>query len=168
MNVSNLANELGPRDPEAVSRFVERFAAVLSDAGVPRMPARVFAALLATDSGGLTAAELGEQLRASPAAISGAVRYLIPLNLVGRERAPGSRRDLYRVQDDVWYESAVRREQQMKRWEDRLREGVATLGAGTPAGRRLGETLAFIEFVQGELPGILERWRGLRRTHVRR
>ena len=55
----------------------------------------------------------------------------------------------------------------MKRWEDRLREGVATLGAGTPAGRRLGDTLAFIEFVQGELPAILERWRGLRRTHVR-
>jgi DNA-binding transcriptional regulator GbsR (MarR family) len=123
VKLSNLANELEPRDPEAVSRFVERFAAVLSDAGVPRMPARVFAALLATDSGRLTAAELAEQLRASPAAISGAVRYLIPLNLVSREREPGSRRDHYRVHDDVWYESVAHRERVMALWESRLREG---------------------------------------------
>ena len=41
------------------------------------MPARVFSALLATDSGRLTAAELAERLQISPAAVSGAVRYLI-------------------------------------------------------------------------------------------
>ena len=41
-----------------------------------RMPARVFAALLASDDGALTSAELGEQLQVSPAAVSGAVRYL--------------------------------------------------------------------------------------------
>jgi predicted transcriptional regulator len=162
VNLSNLANDIEDRDPEAVSRFVERFAAVLSDAGVPRMPARVFAALLATDSGRLTAAELAGQLRASPAAISGAVRYLIPLNLVSREREPGSRRDHYRVHDDVWYESVANRERVMALWESRLREGVAALGPGTPAGRRLGETLAFIEFIQAELPAVLERWRARR------
>ena len=49
------------RDPAAVARFVERFASVLVEAGIPRMPARVFSALLATDSGRLTAAELSEQ-----------------------------------------------------------------------------------------------------------
>ena len=55
------------RDPEAVSRFVEHFAAQLVEAGLPRMPARVFAALLASDTGVMTSAELGEQLRVSPA-----------------------------------------------------------------------------------------------------
>ncbi|HEY7015122.1 MAG TPA: hypothetical protein VH480_20330, partial [Streptosporangiaceae bacterium] len=60
--------EGGPeRNGTEVSRFVERFAAVLTEAGIPRMPARVFAALLATDSGRLTAAELAAQLQASPA-----------------------------------------------------------------------------------------------------
>ena len=147
------------RDPEAVSRFVERFAGVLAEAGIPRMPARVFAVLLATDSGRLTAAELAARLQASPAAISGAVRYLTPLNLVSRERQPGSRRDHYRVHDDVWYENLAHRERVMEMWEGRLREGVEVLGAGTPAGRRLAETLAFIEFVQDELPAVLERWR---------
>ena len=74
------------RDPAVVSRFVERFAQVFVEAGMPRIASRIFVALVATDSGRLTAAELAEQLRASPAAISGGVRYLIQVDLVSRER----------------------------------------------------------------------------------
>ena len=51
------------------------------------MPARVFAALLASDSGRLTSAELSALLKVSPAAVSGAVRYLAQVNLVSREGA---------------------------------------------------------------------------------
>ena len=87
---------------QAVSRFVERFAMTLEESGVPRMPARVFVTLLATDSGALTAAELAERLQVSPAAILGAVRYLIQVDLITRERDPGSRRDRYQVFDDAW------------------------------------------------------------------
>ena len=147
------------RDPEAVSRFVEGFAAQLVEAGVPRMPARVFAALLASDVGTLTSAELGEQLRISPAAVSGAVRYLAQVHLVLREREPGSRRERYRVQGDQWYEALTNREAIIKRWEDSLREGVVSLGADTPAGLRLAETLAFFEFIEAEVEGMMNRWR---------
>jgi predicted transcriptional regulator len=146
------------RDPEAVSRFIERFAAMMVEAGVPRMPARIFVALLSSDSGRRTAAELGELLHVSPAGISGAVRYLVQLNLVVREREPGSRRDHYRVHDDAWYESAVRREQLLARWTVGVREGVAALGPDTPAGARLTETLAFFEFLEREMPALLARW----------
>jgi DNA-binding transcriptional regulator GbsR (MarR family) len=147
------------RDPAAVSRFIERFAAVMIEAGVPRMPARVFAALLSADSGRLTAAELSEQLQVSPAAISGAIRYLAQVDLAGREHEPGSRRDYYRVRDDLWYEASIHREQVLTRWADCAREGVEVLGEQTPAGRRMAETLDFFEFVQGELPALLKRWR---------
>ncbi|MFI1533631.1 GbsR/MarR family transcriptional regulator [Streptomyces anandii] len=147
------------RDPEAVSRFVEHFAAQLVEAGVPRMPARVFAALLASDSGTLTSAELGERLRISPAAVSGAVRYLAQVHMVSREREPGSRRERYRVHGDQWYEALTSREAIIKRWEHALREGVESLGAATPAGRRLAETLAFFEFVDTEVAEMMNRWR---------
>ncbi|MDH6580551.1 DNA-binding transcriptional regulator GbsR (MarR family) [Kitasatospora sp. MAP5-34] len=150
------------RDEAAVLTFVERFAGVLADTGFARMPARVFAALLATDSGRLTAAELAENLQISPAAVSGAVRYLVQLNLVGREREPGSRRDRYRVHDDVWYEAAMRRDQMLVRWEGSLREGVTVLGADSPAGARMAESLAFFEFLRGELPALLARWHAQR------
>ncbi|MPY63129.1 GbsR/MarR family transcriptional regulator [Streptomyces spongiae] len=153
------------RDPEAVSRFVERFAAQLVEAGMPRMPARVFAALLASDTGGLSSAELGEQLQISPAAVSGAVRYLSQQHMVSREREPGSRRDIYRMHSDQWYEVLANRDGVIKRWEDSLREGVDNLGAATPAGRRIAETLAFFEFVEVEYAGLMERWR-IRRAEL--
>ena len=79
---------------------------MLVDGGVPRMPARAFAALLATDTGRLTAAELAEALQVSPAAVSGAVRYLTQTQPGRRAtREPGSRRDVYRLGDDLWYEA---------------------------------------------------------------
>src|SRR5512147_2505263 len=147
------------RDPEPVSRFVERFAAQLVEAGVPRMPARVFAALLASNTGTLTSAELSDQLRISPAAVSGAVRYLAQVHLVSREREPGSRRERYRVHIDQWYEALTSREAIIKRWEEALREGVTSLGEDTPAGRRLAETLEFFEFIEKDVTGMMERWR---------
>ncbi|WP_055492113.1 GbsR/MarR family transcriptional regulator [Streptomyces sp. TP-A0356] len=150
------------RDPEAVSKFVESFAAQLVEAGMQRMPARVFAALLSSDSGSLTSAELGEQLQVSPAAVSGAVRYLAQQHMVAREREPGSRRERYRVHSNQWYEALTNRDAVIKRWEHALCEGVDSLGAATPAGRRLAETLAFFEFMDGEIARMMERWRAHR------
>jgi DNA-binding transcriptional regulator GbsR (MarR family) len=157
--VSGAAARGSARRGDSVARFVERFAGNLEEAGFPRMPARVFVSLLATDSGSLTAAELAERLQASPAAISGAVRYLAQIGLVGREREPGSRRDRYHVYDDAWYEAIARRERLLQRWEETAREGVSALGADSPAGARMAETRAFFEFLSGEMPGVLERWR---------
>ena len=149
----------GPlRNGEAVSRFIEHFAAVLTEAGIPRMPARVFAALLATDSGRLTAAELAALLQASPAAVSGGVRYLIGVGMVRREGEPGSRRHHYRVPDNVWDEVIRIRDRLMTRWTAVLREGIGLLGADTPAGVRLTESVQYFEFVSAELPRVVARW----------
>ena len=147
------------RDDQAVTRFVERFATTLEESGVPRMPARVFVTLLATEAGALTAAELAERLQVSPAAMSGAVRYLFLVDLITRERDPGSRRDRYRVFDDAWYEATVRRERLLMRWEDSAREGAAALGPDTPAGARMVETVAFFQFLRREMAALQERWR---------
>lgn len=150
------------RDPVAVSRFVEQFAASLADAGLQRMAARVFAALYATDSGRLTAAELAETLQVSPAAISGAVHYLLQFNMIRREREPGSRRDSYVVDSETWFTVLVNRDQTMLRWEASARQGVEALGAGTPAGERMAETYEFFAFLRAELTGLLERWQKYR------
>ncbi|MFF3766155.1 GbsR/MarR family transcriptional regulator [Streptomyces sp. NPDC001922] len=147
------------RDEDAVSRFVERFAAELTGAGMQRMAARVFAALLASDSGSLTSAELAERLQISPAAVSGAISYLTQVNMVGREREPGSRRDRYRLHNELWYETFTHRNQVVTRWEKTLREGAASLGPDSPAGARVAETAEFFEFLQSELTGIMDRWR---------
>ncbi|MBO0773171.1 MAG: MarR family transcriptional regulator [Actinobacteria bacterium] len=160
--------EPAKRDEQAIGQFIERFAAILVQAGFAPMAARVFVALLATDAGALTASDLSALLAASPAAISGAVRYLAQLGLITREREPGSRRDVYRVRDDVWTEVSARQDQVLDRWADAAREGIRLLGRQTPAGERMAESLDFLEFVQGERPAMMARWREHRRQQRER
>ncbi len=153
------------RDEQAVGPFIERFASVLVEAGVPPMPARVFSALLVTDSGRLTAAELTELLGASPAAISGAVRYLEQVGMIGRQREPGSRRDVYLLRNDLWYEISLSRDRLLEHWASAARDGTEILGRQTPAGRRLADSHDFFVFLQQELPALLQRWRARQAQH---
>jgi predicted transcriptional regulator len=146
-------------DLQQAGDFVERFAAAMVASGIPRMPARVFALLLSRDDGSATSAELAAALKASPAAISGAVRYLIQLHLITKAHRPGERRDIYRLFSDHWYEMVGNREHELKQWATLSREGVDVVGPGTHAGRRLEETARFFEFLMDEMPGVLDRWR---------
>ncbi|MFK4090823.1 GbsR/MarR family transcriptional regulator [Kribbella sp. NPDC020789] len=146
------------RDEEAVKRYAEQFGNLLADTGWPRMAGRVFAAILASEEGRMTAAELSEQLQASPAAVSGAVNYLLQLRLASREREPGSRRDVYVVQDDFWYQTMMTEDQSLVRWSASLRNVLEVSGEGTPAHRRVRLSLAFIDFISSEVKGLSERW----------
>ena len=67
------------------------------------MPSRIFAALMVKEDGRMTSAELIEQLSVSPAAVSGAVRYLAQMGLIRRERERGGRKDVFVVMDDAWH-----------------------------------------------------------------
>ncbi|MGF3200219.1 GbsR/MarR family transcriptional regulator [Streptomyces diastaticus] len=149
-------------DEERLSLFVERFAADMVEAGMPRMAARVFGALLSSPEGVLTSAQLSGQLRISPAAVSGAIGYLVGITLVRREREPGSRRDRYRLHPDQWYEALTSRDARLVRWSDTVRDGIAMLGPGTPPARRMAETLEFFDFMRREMESLLSRWRAHR------
>jgi MarR family len=141
---------------------------MLTDAGFPRMPARVFVALLCTDSGRLTASELATAVQGSAGAVSGAVRYLVSIGLVDREHLPGSRKDLFRVRPDAWHAALVRRDAMVHRFTSTLADGVAALGPDTPAGQRLAETRDFFAFWQREMPALLERWEAHRSGSIER
>jgi DNA-binding transcriptional regulator GbsR (MarR family) len=149
---------MGARDEEAVAAYLERFASVLVAAGIPGMAARVLAALHVTDEGRLSAAELGQTLQISPAAVSGAVRYLAGIGLVHKERVPGSRRDYYRMPPNVWEEVVRMQSQVLARWSKMLTEGIDVVGADTPAGERMAEYAAFFEFINREFPDLFARW----------
>jgi predicted transcriptional regulator len=149
----------GERDPAAVRAFIERFTGLLTQAGFPRTPARIFVALLTSDSSSLTAAELGDLLQTSPASVSGGVRYLIQVGLVTAQGEPGSRRQHYQMPADVWDEIVRLRNRQFTRWAGELRDGVDALGVSSPAGARLAETVHYFEFLSAEMSSLLSRWR---------
>ena len=144
---------------EAISQFVERFASVLTNSGVPSMSARVMGRMLVSPNGTLTAAELAEALKISQPAVSGAVRQLLQVGFISRERLPGSRKDHYRIRDDVFTVIFQRRNDAIVEWETSARSGVDLFGPDTEVGRRLAEAADFFAFLHTDLAKMLDHWR---------
>ncbi len=128
------------------------------------MPSRVFSALLVSERGSLTAAELATTLQASPAGISGAVNYLIRVGLIRRSRELGSRRDVFSVDGDQWLSTFTSETRSLRMLIESLQAGVRSVGSRTAAGARLQETVDFFEFLATELASMLERWKASRRN----
>ncbi|QIS20945.1 GbsR/MarR family transcriptional regulator [Nocardia terpenica] len=148
-------------DESAIADFRERFAQIMVESGMPRMAARVYAALMVTDSGKLSAAELAERLGVGASAISGAVKYLVQVRLVERGREPGSRRDFCRIHEHTWSHFVSQSDPVLVRVQAGAGEGTAILGPDSPAGRRLDETSRFFEFLREEIEQSMAKWRRL-------
>ncbi|HEY4152106.1 MAG TPA: helix-turn-helix domain-containing protein [Pseudolysinimonas sp.] len=146
-------------DPDPVAELVERTASDLAAQGFPRMPAYVLMTLTASDSGRLTAAELGDLIGVSPAAISGAIRYLTVLGFVRVTTAPGSRKHVYALSEIPWYSYSLSRPELYLRTETLLRNGLSKLTPGSPGRARVEEMAEFFAFLSERLPQLLTEWR---------
>ncbi|MFI6535925.1 GbsR/MarR family transcriptional regulator [Nonomuraea sp. NPDC050547] len=142
----------------ALAGYRERFAQIMVEYGMPRMASRVFAALLMSDSGKLSAAELAERLEVGAPAISGAVKYLVQVRLVERGREPGSRHDFCRIHEHTWSRFVSQSDPMLARVQAGAEEGLALLGLDSPAGRRLEETRRFFAFVRDEIDQSMAKW----------
>ncbi|MET9339170.1 helix-turn-helix domain-containing protein [Nonomuraea sp. NPDC003804] len=147
------------RDPRAVQDFTESFTDLLVQQGLPQMTARVLACLYITDSGALTAAELVQRLRVSPASISHAVTFLEQQGLLTRERVPGGRRERYLIDDEIWLRSTLAAVQANDALEAASQRGAEILGVATPAGVRFKSSAEFLHLVTESLGKAMEQWR---------
>jgi predicted transcriptional regulator len=139
-------------------RFVEQMAGALTEAGLPRVASLVFSALLVDDDGRMTSPELSTALAVSPASVSGAVKYLIGVGMVRRERERGSRRDVYVVDDDAWHGSMTRVHQLYAPMLAALGKGLSDLPDGAPARHRIALSRDFLLFVTEEMATLARRW----------
>ena len=140
------------------SRRVERIGGALTQAGLARLPSRVFAALLVDDDGRMTSVELAAALGVSAAGVSGAVGYLEQLGMLRRERERGSRRDVYVVDDDAWHDAMMRHDQIYG--PDQGLAGARADRARTdaPAHLRLASDPGVPALLEDELDALAERW----------
>lgn len=146
----------------AAVEAAEQTAALLTSAGMPRMPARVLTALLAAPTEGYTAAELAERLGVSAAAVSGGVRYLQTLAVIHRVSRAGERRDRYRLTDDTWYTALTSKGglyEQLAQLMDRI-------AAESEAGEQAAEMASFFRFIAERMPTLLDEWEERRRGSV--
>ncbi|SDM37643.1 GbsR/MarR family transcriptional regulator [Allokutzneria albata] len=150
---------LGGRDPRIVEEVVAHIAALFIRTGLPQMAAHVLAALLTTDSGSLTSAELVRRLHVSPASISKAVGYLTALEIIKRERDPRGRAERYVVDDDAWYQAIMASARIDTEIAAVSLRSAHALDPGTPAGARLENLSQFLHHVTDDLVRSAEHWR---------
>lgn len=133
-------------------------AAAFAAAGFPKMPARTLLALVSSEQGSLTAAELSERLGASAAAVSGAVRYLQTVGFVHRVSQPGSRRDLYALHEDEWYVVSMRNSPIYEKLAALTDATAETLPEGSAARARVADMARFYRFLNARMPALLDDW----------
>lgn len=133
--------------------YVERFAAMMVDGGLPRMASRVLALLYTSDSRSLTAAELVRELQVSPASISKAIGYLERVGMVHREPDPVRRLQHYVIADDVWLKAWEVSARTNHNWAETAAEGIELVGRDTPAGERLLHMADFFERLSEDMSG---------------
>ena len=141
----------------------EQAAAMLTAAGMPRMPARVMMALVAAPDGGYTAAQIGDRLGISAAAVSGAVRYLQRLHFIQRRSSPGDRRDRYEFVHDTFASSMVGNIPVYTHLADYIDEIAAEHGDDPGAQDRAVELAEFFRYLSERMLQIVEDWRAQRR-----
>ncbi|TVL92250.1 helix-turn-helix domain-containing protein [Streptomyces sp. SAJ15] len=134
------------RDTEAMRAYEETLTTVFMQSGMPKMTSRVMVCLTLSDDGSLTASELVQRLRVSPASVSKAIAFLESQDLVRRERDEG-RRERYVVDDDVWYQSMIASARAIAQIVEITRQGVGVVGPDTPAATRLENIARFLDFV---------------------
>src|SRR5258708_2537107 len=101
--------------------------------------------------------DLGGRRELGPAAVSGAVRYLIQIGMLAREPVPGSRRDRYRLPDDAWYQASSLKGGLYKMIVDMAGEGVTALGGDqTASGARVAELRDVFVFLQAGAGALLD------------
>ncbi len=151
------------RDETAVRELVENVAATFADWGFPRMAARVLILEMVSEEPALTAAQLGERLGASPAAISNAVKYLTHIGMLTKEAVPNSRRDRYRVTDQSWFTSGVLKSGLIEKLANSADAGIDVVGGpNTNAGAKLMEMRDFYRFIGRGMADLMEQWRNQR------
>lgn len=147
------------RDPGAVQDFTDSFSTLLTQQGLPRMAAKVLACLYVTDQGTLTAAELVQRLRISPASVSHAVAFLEQQGMLRRERTSGGRRERYVCDEDLWLRSTLAATRTNDALAEMSRLGAGTLGAATPAGARFASSAEFLLLLNDAFRKVVEEYR---------
>lgn len=143
-------------DTEAVAEFEETFTTVPVASGLTKMAARVLTSPFTTDAGSLTASQLAQPLRISPASVSEAIAFLESQSLVRRVARglgpSGNRRPL---------NTKAHQQERAGGQRDRLSVGLRI----TDFGDVLGQVRQGDLYVQQRHEFLIQRPQGIQLTH---
>lgn len=148
--------------------YVDEVAEFFVAEGLPLIAGRVIGWLLISDPPEQTPAQLTAALQVSRSSISSAMRLLTPSGLVERTRRRGDRNEYFRIAPDGWSRMLMRRYAKTTAFREVTERGLDVLAGSTPARRqRLEHVSDLYQFLEAELPALLERWRAQQEGRAR-
>ncbi|MBF6208869.1 MarR family transcriptional regulator [Streptomyces gardneri] len=103
--------------------------------------------------------QIRRKLSISSGAVSIAIKQLIPVGLIERVPAPGSRRDHYRFRAGAWAALMSQQNTMLATMRDAAQEGSDAATPETATATRLHEMQDFYTYMTNELVPLIERWR---------
>lgn len=158
--------EPGERDWE---NYVERWAMLFEEAGLPRSAGRIWARLLICEPEHQSLSRLCEALELSKGTVSTSTRLLEGQGLLERAPVAGSREAHYRIPADAFEELMRRKLEVTVAWRRLAAEGAhrAREDVTVPVDR-LRRLRDFYEFIEDRQRAILEEWRSESKSAVSR
>ena len=140
--------------------YIEECGLIMEQAGLTRMVGRIIGYLAVSDKEMVSFEEFTEVLQASKSSISTSVKMLTTMNLIKPASIPGDRKTYYRLAPDYCWSQIMHlktgiistmRAMFMKGIEFRIRKSDSTA-------EWLTEAAEFYQFMERELPALLEKW----------
>ncbi len=154
-----MAGSASPGPSPEIRQFIEDLGLQYEAEGIPRMAGRLLGWLLICEPPLQTAAELAEVLGASAGSISPATKTLLQLGMVERVGIPGQRSDAFRLVACAGAEHLRRLLVRAGNRRRLIEHGVELVEEqGSEAAPRLRTHLAFLQFIERELPPLINRW----------
>ncbi|WP_217136011.1 GbsR/MarR family transcriptional regulator [Leucobacter chinensis] len=117
--------------------FIETFADHWSAGGASRIEGLIAGYLLVDNEGGVSAAELSEQLSISSGSVSTYTRQLIERGFVHRVRKPGIRAHFFMMSSDVWADFIQAEQTYLEKQRSLAESALPLFAPGSPAWGRI-------------------------------
>jgi len=148
-----------PNALDARHQFIEKSGDSLEEHGLSHMAGRVFGALQLCVPPHMSMDQLAEELQASKGSISMATRFLLRLGVIEKLSVPGDRRHYYRACPGVWINLLAQRIEHLRQHRQLAALGLAAMKSEPmEAKERLLEMIVFFDFVEEEIPKLIDRW----------
>ncbi|WP_187262987.1 GbsR/MarR family transcriptional regulator [Pontibacter beigongshangensis] len=149
---------------ERQKELVEKIGIFHEQSGMQPAAARVMGLLFVADKRELTFDDITEVLGISKSATSNAINLLIQTDLIDYTTFSGDRKRYFRLKITNWREGLARKINHMTSMNTLFREVLeARKETGAAEDEKLEELIDFLNYVNQELPKMVERWEARRR-----
>jgi DNA-binding transcriptional regulator GbsR (MarR family) len=146
--------------------LIEKIGIVTEREGMQPAAARIVGLLYVADKPELTFEEIVQVLHISKSAASNALNLLLQTNRIEYTTFSGDRKRYFRIKVANWREGFAKKMEDMTSFSQVLQEVLKERNPETVEfNKNLAELADFLKYVNNQLPGLLENWEKIRKSH---